>query len=177
MKTTTKDTPKKPSPSADKSGAHDQAIENLPAVVAHMKKSNEYVKQTNQELIKMNKGQSNQNKWLRTISLLLTVFLCVLSFGLWLDHQDAKALISALAETNKRLDVVVLELKDTHQAAKDTKAVVEAQPLITVKSADPSDPSSKPVLVVQPKPTTKHSPAPSKVDAPKVFEFPVEKKK
>lgn len=144
--------------------------------VSHMRKSNEHVKATNQELIKLNRNQGIQNRWLRAISLLLTVFLGVLGFGMWLDHQDSKALTLELEKTNIRLDRLVVEADETKRAAEDTKRAVEEKPSIIVKTDASGVPTAVVVEAPVKPPTHKHIPKPKgdpPPPAPVGIEFPL----
>ena len=190
-KTMKKDPPEsslQPVPTADDSGAFSVDPKSMSPLIApiipvlrktveHMKKSNEWVKKTNQELIKLNSSQGSQNRWLRWISLALTVLSCALGFGLWLDHQDSKALTLVLEKTNTELAEMVTAQEETKQATEDTKKAVEDQPSITVKPADTTDPSSRPVLVIRPKPNGNHKRSPRgepNPPAPKGVEIPLD---
>ena len=185
-KTTKKDIPEKPSlSSADGSGAHPSVTtDDLSLVITHMKKSNGFVKETTKELINMNKGQANQNKWLRVLAVLLSLLIAVLGYVVHMQRQQlgvARSLVSQLKQTNERLDDVVEEQKKTKTAAEDTKKAIDEQPTITVKPADTTDPTSRPTLVVVPKVKKRPKPKghkkgdspPKPAAKPSTLEFPL----
>jgi hypothetical protein len=142
--------------------------DELTVVVGHMKKSNEFVKQTNKELIKLNRSILRQNRLLWLLALGLLFLLGGNVYALY-EQRGARVMLETNAKANQanvaKLAALTAQLEDTQQAAEDTKKAVEEQPTITVKPADTTDPTSKPVLVVQPKTVTVKSKNP-KEDPP-----------
>jgi hypothetical protein len=136
----------------------------LKASVSHQRKSNTFVKTTNQELIKMNAGQSTQGRWNRINSLLITLLILGAGGAWWLNHQDTKESIAALIATNERLDKMVKSGEDTAKAAEETKKAVEEKPTITVKTDTSGVPTS--VVLEPPAPKKRPTPKPKKGDPP-----------
>ena len=182
----TKDTTEKPSLSAEASGAYYAVTtDDLSQVVLHMKRSNGFVKETNKELISLNKSMTTQNHLLvfsACVGLLLVLGLVYSLYeqrGLRTMMRD-NALASS-ANTLKLADVAE-RLLDTQKAAEDTQKAVEEQPTITVKPADAGDPTSKPTLIVlpkvkrlpKPKNYKKGDPPPVEPPAPKGIEIPLD---
>lgn len=165
--------------SAEESGAHAAMTDELSIVVEHMKKSNSFVKETNKELIKLNRGVVKQKRSLWVVALILFAGL-VLSLreqhglGFRLDAQlvQQELITSKLAE-------VVTKLTSVDRKTDETQQAIEEQPKISIKPADTSDPTSKPTLVVEtkegPKPKSSGGKPPKGVEIP--LDFPIEDKK
>jgi len=178
-----KDTPEKPSLSAEASGAHEAVAGELSIVVEHMKKSNGFVKETNKELISLNKSVAMQNRLLWFGALIGLLLLGGLVYSLY-EQRGLRTMMrdNALASSANTLKLadVAARLLDTQKAAEDTQKAVEEQPTITVKPADTSDPTSKPTLVVLPKVKShpkehkKGDPPPVEPPAPKGIEIPLD---
>ena len=152
-------TPEKSFPSpADTSDAHVALSDELTIVVGHMKKSNDFVRQTNKELIKLNRSVARQNRLLSILALSSLLLLVGLSFSLYEQRRLGFRLDVQLVQqttTNTQLSRVVTKLGQTYDKAKETKDAIDEQPKITVKPADATDPTSRPVLIVQPNPKSK----------------------
>ncbi len=130
--------------------------------VEHMKKSNGYVKTTNQELIDMNKSQQTQNKLLKLLTIGMFLLWASLALGMWLAWK----INHDLDHTNTELASVVKAMKSTKQAAEDTKKAVETEadkPRLTVKT----DASGTPTALVVEQPTPKKTATPTPSPVPK----------
>jgi hypothetical protein len=150
-----KNPPEKKSPSAEASGAHELVAGEMLVVVEHMKKSNEYIKATNKELIRLNRNVARQNTLLLLGAFTGVLLLMGYVYSL-LEQRELRTLLETNAKANLanvlKLGDIADQLTDTQLVAEETKKAVEEQPTITVKPADTADPTSKPMLVVQPKP-------------------------
>lgn len=157
--------------SADSSGEFDETPEHIVPLlkrsVEHMKESNKFVKMTNKELIKLNRGVARQNRLLWVVTFTALVVLIGLIFSLQKLHVLGLRLDSQLVQQemiNTKLAVVV-------EKTEETKDAIDEQPKITVKPADSTDPTSKPTLVVETPKKTKKPPK-SGGKKPDLIEFP-----
>jgi len=166
---------------ADSSGSFDAIPDGLTPIVPllkksveHMRMSNGFVKDTNGELIQLNKGVGKLIWWMRVQGLIGFLLIAGLVWSLValrdlrlrLDQQ-----LGHQAQTNDQLETVVKKLGETYEQGKETKDAIDEQPILTVKPADAADPSSVPTLIVQPKAVrpegaSKSPPMPKGVEIP-----------
>lgn len=151
-------------PPADDSGSFSElGSEMLPLLpllkksVEHMRVSNEFVKVTNKELIGLNRSVSRQIRLLWVLALGM-VFLGVGILYALFEQRTLRDMLDTNARANfsnvEKLAELAAKLETTQRTAEDTKKAVEEQPKISVKPADTTDPTSKPMLVVESKNST-----------------------
>lgn len=141
--------------------------------VAHMQANNGFVRETTNELIKLNAMLTTLLRMMyamATCGLLLLAGLFVVLYEQARVSGQTELQLNQQVEANLQLARVVDKIDATYLQGQETKEALNEQPTIMLKPADTSDPTSRPMLIVSPKSATPLHPRP----APKGVEIPVE---
>jgi hypothetical protein len=182
---------KPPQPSAEESGAF-TALEDMPEsflpilpllkkTVNHMRASNQHQVDINEELIQLNASLRKHNAllWIGAfIGVLLVMGMSSVLYQQWQTIQNLTDSNAKFEAANARLEELNKKLGEVDKKAGEVKQRIDDQPKVTYKPADTSDPSSSPVLIVEPPVVKSAKPAPKngnqKPDAPpETIEFPL----